>query len=257
MKPIHVTIWNEFVHEKQSPEVAAIYPDGIHGAIAAMLGRNPALHVRTATLDQPENGLPREVLDSTDVLLWWGHCAHDRVSDEVAARVRDRVLAGMGLIVLHSGHRAKPFTMLMGTSCRLKWRENDEKERLWVVDPGHPIARGLPEYLEIEQEETYGEFFDVPAPEELVLVSWFSGGNIFRSGCCYRRGSGKIFYFRPGHEAYPIYWREDIAKVLENAVFWAAPSGGPVPQLGYSEPLEQVADKFAGKSDAERKHLNL
>lgn len=257
MDKINVTVWNEYMHEKLEPAIGKIYPEGIHGAIKKMLGRDEKYNIRTATLDMPEHGLTDEVLESTDVLIWWGHMAHDKVSDEVAEKVRQRVLGGMGLIVLHSGHLSKPFVKLMGTVCRSKWRENDEKERVWVIEPSHPIARNLPEYIELEKEETYGERFEIPAPDELVFISWFSGGEVFRSGCCYNRGRGKIFYFRPGHEAYPTYYREDISQVIKNAVDWAAPVNGPVPTLGHFEALEKVHDKFEGKSEAERKHLNL
>ena len=255
-KQINVTIWNEFVHEKEE-RIAKVYPDGIHGAIASMLGRDKKYNIRIATLEMPEHGLGGDVLDTTDVLIWWGHCAHDKVSDEIAEKVRSRVLAGMGFIVLHSGHRSKPFVMLMGTDCRLKWRENDEKERIWVIEPSHPIARELPEYIELAEEETYGERFDVPPPDELVFISWFAGGDVFRSGCCYRRGLGKVFYFRPGHEEYPTFYREDISKVIKNAVDWAAPVGITPPTLGYWPPLEEMPDKFAGRPDSERKHENL
>lgn len=257
MEKVNVTVWNEYIHERKEEKIKNIYPEGIHTAIAQMLGRDEKYNIRTATLDMPENGLPEDVLNNTDVLIWWGHLAHDKVSDEVAENVRKRVLDGMGLIVLHSGHLSKPFVKLMGTVCRSKWRENDEKERVWVIEPSHPIARNLPEYIELQQEETYGERFEIPAPDELVFISWFSGGEVFRSGCCYNRGRGKIFYFRPGHEAYPTYYREDISQVIKNAVDWATPVNGPVPTLGHFEALENVGDKFAGKSEEERLHLNL
>ena len=226
---IKVTVWNENHHEKVDEKIAAIYPDGIHGAIAEGLRLCPDFEVRTATLDMPECGLDEETLNNTDVLIWWGHCRHAMVPDEVAIRVQQRVLDGMGLIVLHSGHLSKPFVRLMGTVCRSKWRENDEKERIWVIEPGHPIARNLPEYLELPAEETYGERFEIPTPDELVFISWFAGGEVFRSGCCFRRGSGKIFYFRPGHEAYPTFYRDDIRQIMANAVDWAKPSCGPPP----------------------------
>ncbi len=254
---INVTVWNEYKHERESELVAKIYPDGIHMAIKKMLGRNEEFNIRTATLDMPEHGLTDDVLDTTDVLIWWGHMAHNQVSEEVAEKVKQHVLDGMGLIVLHSGHLSKPFVKLMGTCCRLKWRENDETERIWVVEPAHPIASGLPEYIEIPQEETYGERFEIPTPDELVFISWFSGGEVFRSGCCYKRGLGKIFYFRSGHEGYPIYWREDITKILENAVYWAKPSHGPKPSLGHYDAIENVKDKFAGMDESLRKHTYI
>jgi len=238
MNKINVTIWNEFVHEKEA-DIAKVYPQGIHGALAKMLGSYDDLNIKTATLEEPEHGLTEEVLNSTDVLIWWGHKAHDQVSDEIVNKVYNRVMDGMGLIVLHSGHLSKPFVKLMGTSCRLKWRENDEKERVWVVEPGHPIAKGLPEYIELPKEETYGERFNITTPDELVFISWFEGGEVFRSGCCYYRGCGKVFYFRPGHEAYPTYYREDIVQVLYNAVNWAAPVNGPKPTYGNYKAIEQ------------------
>ena len=256
LNKISVTVWNEFIHEKE-PRIAKVYPEGIHGAIRQMLSSDERFTIRTATLEEPENGLTEEVLDNTDVLVWWGHLAHNKVTDEGAERVKSHVLNGMGLIALHSAHLSKPFVGLMGTACRSKWRENDEKERIWVIEPGHPIAANLPEYIELPHEETYGERFEVPAPDELVFLSWFSGGEVFRSGCCYRRGLGKIFYFRPGHEEYPTFYREDITQVLKNAIEWAKPSGGPKPTLGHYEALESVADKFAGKDDSVRKHLYI
>lgn len=255
---INVTVWNEYWHERAQERVAKVYPEGIHMAIKKMLGRNEELNIRTATLDMPQHGLTDEVLNSTDVLIWWGHMKHSEVSDEVAEKVRLKVLEdGMGLIVLHSGHLSKPFVKLMGTVCRSKWRENDELERIWVIEPSHPIASGLPEYIEIPQEETYGERFEIPTPDELVFISWFSGGEVFRSGCCYKRGRGKVFYFRPGHEEYPIYWREDITKILENAVYWAKPNNGPKPTLGHYEAIENVKDKFEGMDESLRKHTYI
>ena len=237
--PIRVTVWNEFRHEKDVNHPASeMYPDGIHEAIAAFLREQPGLEVRTATLDQPEHGLTDEVLEQTDVMTWWGHMAHREVSDEIVNKVHKRVLNGMGLIVLHSGHFSKIFQKLMGTTCNLRWRETNDHERLWVVAPEHPIAEGLGEYFELEREEMYGERFDIPAPETLVFVSWFSGGEIFRSGCCYSRGRGKIFYFRPGHESYPTYRDENVQRVITNAIRWAAPTNGPAPTFGNTKSLE-------------------
>jgi trehalose utilization protein len=223
--PLRVTVWNEFRHEQTKPDIARIYPDGIHGAIAAHL-RGQGMTVRTATLDEPEHGLPQDVLDQTDVLMWWGHMAHHEVRDEVVDRVQARVVeGGMGLVVLHSGHFSKIFKRLMGTSCDLKWRDVGEKERVWVIEPGHPIAEGLGDHFEVPLSEMYGERFDIPAPDTLVFVSWFQGGEVFRSGCCYHRGNGRIFYFSPGHEVYPIYYQKEVLHVLANAARWAAPSG--------------------------------
>jgi len=238
---VRVTIWNEYRHESESSVIAGIYPDGIHNTIAAYLRKDAEFECRTATLDEPEHGLTEEVLDNTDVLVWWGHCAHNEVRDEIVDRIQNRVLRGMGLIVLHSGHHSKIFKRLMGTSCNLKWRDIGEKERLWVVEPGHPIAQGLGEYFEIPHEEMYGERFDIPEPDTLVLLGWFQGGEVFRSGCCYHRGYGKVFYFQPGHETYPVYHQEEVLKVIANAVKWARPVN-MINQLdcSNSEPLEKV-----------------
>jgi trehalose utilization protein len=241
MEPeLRITVWNEGRHERQDPRIAAIYPGGIHSAIADGLREHGFTHVRTATIDEPQHGLSQSVLAETDVLTWWGHQAHDEVSEAVVQCVHERVLDGMGLIVLHSGHFSRIFKRLMGTSCELKWREADEHERLWVVEPGHPIAAGLGQTLEIEREEMYGERFDIPAPETLVFVSWFPGGEVFRSGCCYTRGRGKIFYFRPGHESYPTYFHAGVRRVIANAVRWAAPGAGPKPVFGNARPLEAL-----------------
>jgi trehalose utilization protein len=240
-KKIRVTVWNENRHEKSDPKVAEVYPKGIHGTIAEALSRESDMIARTATLDEPAHGLTDEVLASTDVLAWWGHMAHDQVKEEIAEKVKARVLEGMGLIVLHSAHMSKPFTKLMGTSCLLRWREAGEKERLWVVEPGHPIVDGLGPYFELPHEEMYGERFDIPTPDATVLISWFAGGNVFRSGCCFTRGKGRIFYFRPGHETFPTYHQREVQMVLRNAVRWAAPGTGPVMKLGDPElPLEKL-----------------
>ena len=236
---IQVTVWNEGRHEKSHAEVAAVYPKGIHEAIAEGL-RPEGFTVRTATLDEPEHGLTDEVLAHTDVLTWWGHMAHHEVKDEIVERVQARVLEGMGLIVLHSGHFSKIFRKLMGTTCNLKWREANENERLWVTAPGHPIAAGLGEWIDLPQEEMYGEFFDIPHPEAQVFVSWFKGGEVFRSGCCYTRGKGRVFYFRPGHETYPTYYNPEIRRVIANAAKWAAPVAGPNIFFGNVKPLEKL-----------------
>jgi trehalose utilization protein len=242
-KAIRVTVWNEFRHEKSSEKIAEIYPKGMHEAIASHLRSQPGFKVRTATLDEPEHGLTDKVLAGTDVLTWWGHMAHGEVRDEIVDKVQRRVLDGMGLIVLHSGHFSKIFRRLMGTECNLKWREADDRERLWVVEPGHPIVEGLGQYIEIERTEMYGERFDIPQPDETVFISWFEGGEVFRSGCCFNRGKGRIFYFRPGHETYPIYHNPDVLRVIANAVRWAAPRGGSEITFGNVKPLEKIQPK--------------
>jgi trehalose utilization protein len=234
-----VTVWNEYRQERSDPAVAAVYPDGIHAAVAAGL-KEVGFSVGAATLDDPDHGLTDEVLAATDVLTWWGHVAHDEVDEAIVDRVQRRVLDGMGLIVLHSGHHSRIFRRLMGTTADLKWREAGERERIWVVDRSHPIADGLGDSFVLDEEEMYGEPFDVPAPDHLVLISWFEGGEVFRSGCCYGRGRGRVFYFRPGHETHPTYFHPRVRQVIANAVRWAAgPRGAPI-VLANQEALETI-----------------
>ena len=220
---IRVTVWNEGVHEKTSNEVAGVYPAGIHGCIKNFLSTQPDIEVRTATLAQRRCGLSDEVLENTDVLIWWGHMAHDKVPDKLVEKIHKRVLGGMGLVVLHSGHHSKIFRALMGTTCNLRWRDGD-RERIWNINPNHPIAKGIPDHFSLNVEEMYGEQFDIPAPEEIIFLGWFSGGEVFRSGCTWRRGLGKIFYFQPGHESNPTFHNEYVQRIIINAVRWAEPA---------------------------------
>jgi len=219
-----VLVWNEFRHEKANPIVAKIYPNGMHETIADFLRPEIDFSVRTAWLDQPEQGLSGGVLERTDVLIWWGHMAHKEVDDVIVERVHRRVLEGMGLIVLHSGHYSKIFKALMGTTCSLKWRESTDKERLWNIAPHHPITEGVGDFFEIQSEEMYGEPFGIPTPDELLFISWFTGGEVFRSGATWQRGNGRVFYFRPGHETYPTYHQKEVQKIITNAVRWARPT---------------------------------
>jgi trehalose utilization protein len=228
-----VTVWGENVHEREEPAVRAIYPDGMHAAIAAGLTEllGDQVQVRTATLEQHEHGLPQGVFDNTDVLTWWGHTAHDQVSDEVVARVHQAVLGGMGLLVLHSAHYSKIFKSLLGTPCDLRWRNDGGRELVWTVDPSHPITAGVPNPIVIDAQEMYGEPFAIPRPDELIFISSFAGGEVFRGGCTWVRGAGRIFYFSPGDQEYPVYHHADVRRVLANAVRWAAPrTRGPVPE---------------------------
>jgi trehalose utilization protein len=243
--PLRVTVWGENVHEQKDAAVQRVYPDGMHEAIAAGLRDGGGVEVRTATLDQPEHGLTAEVLEQTDVLTWWGHRAHGEVQDAVVDRVQARVLQGMGLIVLHSAHYSKIFKRLLGTSCSLTYREVGEKERLWVCNPGHPIAQGIDRYFEIEHEEMYGEPFAIPTPDEVVFISWFQGGEVFRSGCTWKRGNGKIVYLRPGHETYPTYFQPEVRRVLHNSVLWARPEGSRWVDSCVRVPPEKAAEKLA------------
>lgn len=251
--PIRVTVWHEFVHEKKSEAVRKVYPDGMHtvmaDAIREQLG--DAVTVRTATLEEPDHGLTDKVLAETDVMTWWGHAAHGQVRDDIVDKVHRRVLEGMGILILHSGHFSKIFKKLMGTDCGLRWREQAELERLWCVSPGHPIADGLTdEFFELAHTEMYGELFDIPAPDELVFISWFEGGEVFRSGCCWNRGKGKVFYFRPGHETFPIYYDANVRRVLGNGVKWAAPSS-KAPYRGGGRNITPPLSPIASKHEAD------
>ncbi len=219
---IRVTVWNEYIHEREYPDIAAVYPEGIHGTIRRFLEKEEDMQIRCVTLDMPGQGLTQEILENTDVLIWWGHAAHEQVSDENAERVAEHVMRGMGLLALHSAHYCKPLRRLLGTSMTLKWKHED-REKLFVVSPSHPIAKGIPEQFELEKEELYGEYFDIPKPDDVVFEGWFASGAVFRSGVTFARGNGKIFYFQPGHEEYPIYENPVIQRILVNAVRWAQP----------------------------------
>jgi len=222
---VRVTVWGENAHEKVTPETQKLYPNGMHACIADFLNKHDDIEARTAVLDEPEHGLTEKVLDSTDVITWWAHIAHGEVDDAVVQRVYERVMSGMGIICLHSAHFSKIFTKLMGTTCNLKWREVAEREVLWVTRPGHEILAGLDDHFIIDHVEMYGEHFDIPEPDETILISSFEGGEVFRSGCTWRRGAGKVFYFRPGHETYPVFYNEGVQTVITNAVRWAKPTG--------------------------------
>ncbi len=231
MAKIRVTAWNEFRHERSNEYVKSIYPDGIHGLIKQFLEIQDDIEVTLSALDDPENGLPDEVLDNTDVLIWWGHMAHHEVPDALVEKIRHRVYTkGMGLIVLHSGHHSKVFRQVVGTNGNLSWGR-DQKEIVWNLLPSHPIAAGIPDHFTLETEELYCEPFYVPQPEALVFGSWFEDGFIFRSGLCYTRGAGKVFYFQPGHESCPSYHNEYVQKIITNAVYWAKPA-----KIGYAVP---------------------
>lgn len=225
---IRAVVWGENIHERTNEVVRGVYPDGMHACIAEALNSRDGIIAETATLQEPEHGLPQSRLDTTDVLLWWGHAAHGDVADEVVERVARAVWGGMGLIVLHSAHFSKIFKRLMGTPCNLTWREAGERERLWITAPNHPIVAGLPPYFELEHEEMYGEPFGIPEPDETVMIGWFQGGEVFRSGVTWRRGAGRVFYFQPGHETYPTYHDATVRQILQNAVVWAH---NPAPRL--------------------------
>ena len=247
----NIIIWNENIHEQENEEVKKIYPEGIHNCIKKFLSSDKTLNIQTATLHDDNNGINQNNINDCDVLIWWGHKAHSEVLDKTVDLIQRRVLEGMGLIVLHSGHHSKIFQRLMGTNCNLTWREYGEKERLWICNPAHPICDGLNPYIELEMEEMYGEPFQVPAPDETLFTSWFEGGETFRSGLLYKRGNGQIFYFRPGHEAYPTYHNQDIQRIIKNAVKFLKPKTksiwedihSPIAKSNRPKPIEDIKKK--------------
>jgi trehalose utilization protein len=246
---IRALVWGEYIHELNNAAVAAIYPRGMHNVIASALAEDSGITADTATLQDPEHGLTAERLSRTDVLFWWGHRAHGDVADAVVERVQTRVWEGMGLVVLHSGHYSKIFKRLMGSPCSLKWREAGERERVWVINPNHPIAEGLGSGFELENTEMYGEPFSIPEPLETVFISWYQGGEVFRSGATFQRGGGRIFYFAPGHETYPIYHDTNVRKVLRNAARWAynpAPAWSGI-VMAPNVPVDQAPERIEAR----------
>jgi len=251
-QPLRVTVWHEGRHDQTNETVKQLYPEGMQTVKKAAIEENIGIPVQVTALtqDQDENhGLSDELLANTDVMTWWGHCGHLDVKDEWAEKVAQRVREGMGLVVLHSGHYAKPFKMLMGTNCHLRWREAGEIERLWNVSPGHPITAGMTkDFIELPDTEMYGEHFDIPDPDELVFISWFEGGEVFRSGCVWKRGAGKVFYFRPGHETFPIYYHPEVRRVLANGVKYVAPAigGNRAATIDMEQKFQTVAPNVDG-----------
>ena len=225
--PIRVTVWGENFHEnaeRDRAEMAERYPDGMHGAIAAGLRESlgAEVEVRTATQDEPEHGLPAEVLDNTDVMTWWGHATHADVADEIVDRVHERVLGGMGLLVLHSAHFSKIFKRLMGTTCSLAWRDSADTELVWTVDPEHPIADGVPHPIVIEEQETYGEFFDIPATGGVDLPLDLHG----RGGVPLRVRPGDAAAARSS-TSHPVTRAIPSITTPTSSGCWPTPYGGP------------------------------
>ena len=234
-----VTVWNEFYHEKTKPHILEMYPGGLHEYIASFL-RDDDIEVRAVTLYDEYQGLPDDVLEDTDVLIWWGHVRHGEVDDALVERIQKRILGGMGFIALHSAHNSKVFKKMMGTTCSLKWRDHS-RERIWTIAPSHPIAKGIDDTFVLEDEEMYGEYFDIPKPDDVIFLGWYNSGEVFRSGCTFTRGNGKIFYFQPGHETNPAFKNENVQKIIKNAVRWACPyEKGKARECIHSEPYENA-----------------
>ena len=243
---IHVTVWNEYVSDRENPAAAAAYPEGIHGCLAKTLGEEPDFIVRTATLQEAHQGITRELLEGTDVLLWWSHIRQEEVDEKTVDLVEDAVRRGMGLIALHSAHYSKVCRRLLGTPMTLHWREGD-REILWKADASHPIAAGVPDQILLPEEEMYGEPFAIPKPDDVVFLGWFAGGEAFRSGVTFHRGYGKIFYFQPGHETRRIYVLPPIRQILVNAIRWARPSFRVDQDPQNVHAIQPAAEAFAEK----------
>jgi len=223
-KTINVTIWNEYRHEKSDENVAKLYPNGLHAAIGEFLSKNDDMKITLAALDDPDQGLPDEVLNNTDVLLWWGHMNHGEVKDDLVERIRQRVyVGGMGFIALHSAHHSKPFRAIVGTTGNLLWGDN-QKEIIWNIMPSHPIAAGIPAHFELPEEELYAEPFQIPQPDAHIFEGWYEHGYVFRTGCTFLRGAGRVFYFQPGHETCPSFYDANVQRIITNGVRWAAPN---------------------------------
>ncbi|MBQ7671081.1 MAG: ThuA domain-containing protein [Clostridia bacterium] len=247
MKKINVTIWNEYRHEKTDEKVRSLYPEGIHNFLKSVLDCDE-LSITAVALDDPDQGLPDEVLNNTDVLIWWAHMCHHEVSDELAERVKERVFAGMGLILLHSAHYSKVIQKVVGMTGHLTWGD-EVKEVVWNINPTHPIAAGIPTHFILPKEEIYGEPFQIPEPDELVFIGWYETGHVFRSGCTWRRGYGKVFYFQPGHESVPTYHDPVVQRIIKNAIMWAAPSHTEGYKLQNSSPY--IGGSFVPDKDVE------
>ena len=223
-KTINVTIWNEYRHEKSDENVAKLYPNGLHAAIGEFLSKNDDMKITLAALDDPDQGLPDEVLNNTDVLLWWGHMNHGEVKDDLVERIRQRVyVGGMGFIALHSAHHSKPFRAIVGTTGNLLWGDN-QKEIIWNIMPSHPIAAGIPAHFELPEEELYAEPFQIPQPDAHIFEGWYEHGYVFRTGCTFLRGAGRVFYFQPGHAPCPSFYDANVQRIITNGVRWAAPN---------------------------------
>lgn len=214
---IHAAVWSE----ETAPQ--DVYPNDVNSTIAEHLNEHADIVAKAVSIDHAEQGVSTELLDWCDVLLWWGHLRHDDVSDTTVDRVERYVRErGVGYIGLHSGHYARPFKRLIGTSGDLgSVRDEGETEQIEVVSPSHPIAAGINDFS-LPQVEMFGEPYDIPEPDDVIFESNFANGGEFRSGVTFTFGAGRGFYFRPGHEEYRIYHDLTVRTILANATRWAA-----------------------------------
>ncbi len=215
--PLRVRVWCEGTAPR------SVYPDDVDGALGEDLTRREGLTVHRARLNDPDAGLSDAALDATDCLIWWGRLRHGDVPDDRARAVVERVKAGrLGFVALHASFASKPFQTLMGTPCEPEaWRNDGSPEHVVVQEPNHPLARGIQPFT-IPQSIMYAEPFAVPKPEAVVLVSSWGQGETFRSGLTWTVGQGRVVYFRPGHDAFPVLFHPSVRQVIANAVQWAS-----------------------------------
>ncbi|MCI8623421.1 MAG: trehalose utilization protein ThuA [Provencibacterium sp.] len=242
--PIRVTVWNEFYDDPRHPAIQELYPGGVQEYLASVLREEPDMAVTARHFYEDDAcGLSDEVLDSTDVLLVYGHILRDNVPEDRVKKLIERVVKeGMGVIFLHSALWMNLFQRLVGPGAYCGYRELGERERVWVVNRNHPIAAGLPSSFVIPHTEVYSEPAGFPDPDELVFISWYQGGEAARSGMVWRRGAGRIFYFSPGHAWYNAMQIPEYHTVIKNAVRWAVPPSSPPPLNRSAEltPLEDI-----------------
>lgn len=215
---VNALVWSE------GTEPEDVYPDGIRAVIADAL-KADGIDTRTRSIEDKQQGVIDADLAWADVLLWWGHLKHDEITDETVDRIEDAVREdGLGFISLHSSHYARPFKRLVDASGDLgEYRfDDDESESVGVVAADHPIAEGVDDFT-IPEAEMFGDPFDVPEPETVVLHSMYSNGDEeMDSGITFQFGEGRGFYLRSGHEEFEIYYMNEIQQILVNATRWAA-----------------------------------
>ena len=110
---------------------------------------------------------------------------------------------------------------LVVPNCGLgSWRADGAPSHVEVKAPDHPIAKGVPARFDVKQTEMYNEPFTVPAPDTVVFAESWDKGEKFRAGCCWKVGEGRVFYFRPGHETYPVFHQPETLQIAHNAALW-------------------------------------
>lgn len=274
VETINVVVWDE-----QQPAQKEAYDDFLGNEIASYLEKQSGISVRTVNLASPEKGIADNVLNSCDVLIWWGHVRQFEITPEQGKAIVKRIKSGqLDLIALHSAHWATPFVEAMKdrtmsnaltrfkqisseqldlqyvdpprryfapdrddlltprfyprkfpngrtelvihwpNCCFPAYRNDGKPSTLYTIQPDHPIAQGIPSRFQLPSTEMYDEPFHVPEPDEVIFEERWPTGEWFRSGMIWNIGDGKVFYFRPGHETFPVYKQEVALNIIENAV---------------------------------------